>query len=122
MTEDRLERYAREGVHGARLAVNLERARPFHVLPWEDRSDEQREQDRRAASAVAAMAVHDAKLEAAELRKFRLAVLAHRAAIVRGLVAGEHAQEWESQMKPFRAALAALGPLLGSGEEEASHG
>lgn len=118
MTEDRLERYAREGVHGARLAINLERARPSGVLPWEDRTDEQREQDRRAASAVAAMAVHDAALQShedgMELARFR----AHLPVILDALRIAEASGGYEYERKRYRHVLEALG----DSEEEAANG
>jgi hypothetical protein len=40
-----------------RIPVNAEREKPFGVLPWEDRTDEQREIDMRGAHAVAVFAL-----------------------------------------------------------------
>jgi predicted Zn-ribbon and HTH transcriptional regulator len=40
-------------VHAERLAVNAAKERPFYLLPWEERSGEQRELDMRIGEAVA---------------------------------------------------------------------
>jgi hypothetical protein len=107
-----LDRYAR-AVHDARLSVNAERERPFSVLEWEDRTEEQKELDRRAASSVAAMAVHDADAEALELRKRLVLVGAHLPAILDALTARIADERWESQKARFRDAKAALETLKG---------
>jgi hypothetical protein len=43
-------------VHDVRLARNAMRDRPFGLLPWEERSEEQREMDRRIGASIAAHA------------------------------------------------------------------
>jgi hypothetical protein len=94
--------------------------RPPIPVTWADRAPFLKEIDRSVCSLVAAMAVADAGLQCEadtmELARYR----AHRAVIIRGLVAGEHAQDTTAGMKPFRDALEALGPLRGapSSEEE----
>lgn len=104
-----IERYARDGIHAARLSSNAEKARPFVISSWELRSPDQQEQDRRAASAVAAMAVHDAGLksheDAIELARFR----AHLPVILDALSASAASAEYESLARPYKAALEALG-------------
>lgn len=54
MDDATLERYARLFHEQGRLTVNAERAKPFDVRPWEERTPEQKEIDLRGASAVAA--------------------------------------------------------------------
>lgn len=63
--EAAIDRYAQLIHERGRLTVNAERDRPFVIPAWGDRTEEQQELDRRAASAVAAAAVHDAGLDLA---------------------------------------------------------
>ena len=115
MDDATLERYARLFHEQGRLTVNAERAKPFYVRPWEERSEEQKEIDRRGVSAVAAAAVADAKLENTRRDAQLFALSAHRGAIFDALKVAIAATGYESVRKRFRAALEALG-----GKEEAS--
>ena len=72
-------------VHEQRLAVNAERRKPFGVVPWEERDDEQRELDMRIGAAVAVQAVADAGLENDRMRAQLLAFAAERDRAVREL-------------------------------------
>ena len=83
MADDR-EPYGRL-VHEQRLAVNAERRKPFGVVPWEERDDEQRELDMRIGAAVAVQAVADAGLETDRMRAQLLAFAAERDRAVREL-------------------------------------
>jgi hypothetical protein len=81
---DPREPYGRLFHEQGRIPVNAEREKPFAVGPWERRTREQQEIDMRGASAVAAQAVADAKLDVAALemarRKLgRIAALARNA-------------------------------------------
>jgi hypothetical protein len=97
-----------ELVHEQRRAKNAERDRPFGLVEWEDRTEDQKDLDRRIASAVAARAVADAKLDADRMRAQLLVLAAHFPAFRRALEAAieladaRHARE-------YRAALEALG-------------
>jgi hypothetical protein len=106
-----------------RLTVNAEREKPFHVEDWDRRTSEQREIDMRGASAVAARAVSDAKLEAAAMRKRLLALSIHFPAIRDALTRAAADAEYDTQARPFRAALGALegtgAPERGDGKEPA---
>jgi hypothetical protein len=82
---DPREPYGRLFHEQGRLTVNAEREKPFDVQQWDDRGDEQQEIDMRGASAVAARAVADAKLEADRMRAQLLAFAAERDRTVREL-------------------------------------
>ena len=82
---DPREPYGRLFHEQGRLTVNAEREKPFTVGPWEERTDEQREIDMRGASAVAAQAVADAKVEGRRIRAQVLAFAAERDRAIREL-------------------------------------
>ena len=90
---------------------------PSWLVPWDELPERDREVDRRIGSAVAAMAVHDADLEALELRKRLVLVGAHLPAILDALTARIADERWESQKARFRDAKAAL-ETLRSGTED----
>lgn len=114
-TDDR-ESYGRLFHEQGRLTVNAERERPFILGPWEERTPEQQEIDMRGASAVAARAVHDAGLEAAEIRRQLYAFSIHMPAMRRALAIAIQESDYEAEAGPYRAALHVLG-----GEED-GHG
>ena len=92
-----------------RMTVNAEREKPFAVGPWEERTEEMREIDMRGASAVAARAVKDAKLRNERLEAQVFALGANLPAIRRALTKAAVDAEYESQARPYRTALQALG-------------
>ena len=115
MDEAALERYARLFHEQGRLTVNAERKKPFGVEDWEGRTPEQKEIDLRGASAIAAAAVADAKLENTRRDAQLFALGAHRAAIFDALKIAMASGGYEYERKRYRAALEALG-----GKEEPS--
>jgi len=102
-------------VHEQRLAYRAERERRTPLL-WEKRDPRLRELDMRIASAVAARAVHDARLDADRMRVRLFALGAHMPAILDALRLAAADTEFGARAKRFGAALAALG-----GSEEGTH-
>lgn len=100
-----------------RIPVNAEREKPFAVGPWKDRTGEQQEIDMRGASAVAARAVADAKLNDDRARILLLALGAHRGAIFDALTMAIEGSEYEDGKRRYRNALKALGGDEGGGED-----
>jgi len=90
---------------------------PFGSAPWlhdwEDLPPPHQEALMRAASAVAARAVHDAGLEAERMRMQLFAIGTALPAARRALVIAVGEAKYEAEAKPFRRALEIFG-----GEEE----
>ena len=61
-------------VHEQRVAKNAEKERPFVLAAWDDRTEDQKDLDRRIASAIAARAVADAGVDATRIRALLFAV------------------------------------------------
>lgn len=96
-------------VNEQRQAKNAERDRPFAVADWPDRTEDQKDLDRRIASAVAARAVADAGLANERMRAQLFALAAHLPAIRRALTIAATTAEYEADAKQYRAAIQALG-------------
>lgn len=75
---------------------------------WEELGRE-REMYMRVASAVAALAVKDARLDVDRMLVRLFALGAHMPAIIGALRLAEAGAEYEARAKPYRAALTALG-------------
>lgn len=118
MAEDPREPYGRTFHEQGRIPVNAEREKPFNVGPWEDRTEEQREIDMRGASAVAAQAVADAGLEAAELRKRLMGWEAAGPAILEALSIAVATVEYDHLKGRYKRTWAAVNAL----EEGTGHG
>jgi len=82
---------------------------PSWTKPWDEIPERDREVDMRIGSAVAAQAVHDAKLRNDRMEAQLFALGAHRAAIFDALKVAVAAGGYESVRKRYRAALVALG-------------
>jgi hypothetical protein len=118
MAADPREPYGRIFHEAGRLTVNAEREKPFRVLPWEQRTDEEKELDMRGAAAVAVQAVADAKARNERLEAQVFALGAHLPAILRALrmtASDDLHAERMADVGRDRAALTALGG--GEGQE-----
>lgn len=94
--------------HEADQAAKEGRAR-FHLGFWEDRTDAQRELDRRIASAVAARAVRDAGLRDDRRDAQLFALQAHLPAVLDALAYAAANLDAGGRAGRYKAALEALG-------------
>ena len=103
-------------VHEQRVAKNAEKERPFVLTDWDGRTEDQKDLDRRIASAVATQAVADAGVDATRMRALLFAIGQHVPAALEALSAQIADEEYEAQKTRFRDAEAALQLLKGSEE------
>jgi len=105
---DRLDRYAQAAWRHRCERMAEQKERPPDYGTWDGRARFLKEIDRSAASLVAAMAVHDAGLEATQMRVALGTVAAHLPVILQALEAAEDAAGHVTEKRPYRQAREAL--------------